>query len=249
VLSLRFASPPTSPRLHDVCQRRFQTSHPTSNGRLHCNYPSPLHYLCACFPRPGPCLSKTVASNQGPRPHSCPPHTIRILCQRCQRCQRPQRPQPVRNPVATTRGPRRTCAQWHRPPAKTKAVAPNTAAPSPLQPAVALIHTRHPHHHVGQLAASPLAALDCSTNRSLALAARPKVKKLQCRSDDAKLAAPWRCQHTRRVFVLAALQAHFEASHLSVCALVPARCWRCRIAARWQIAAQDCQHRLLSSTP
>ena len=30
--------------------------------RLDCDYPSPLHCLCACFPRPGPCLSATYSS-------------------------------------------------------------------------------------------------------------------------------------------------------------------------------------------
>ncbi len=108
-----------------------------------------------------------------------------------------------------------------------------------LQPAVALEQTRHPIHHVGQLAASPVAALDCSTNGSLALAARSKVKKLQCRSDDAKLAAPrWR-QRARCVFVVAALQAGFQAPHVSLGALVSARCRFCRIAARGQVTAQD----------
>ena len=107
---------------------------------------------------------------------------------------------------------------------------------------------RHPHHHVGQLAASPLAAVDCSSHRSLALAARPQAKKLQCRSDDASLVAPRRRQYTRCVFVVATLQANFQAPHIAVRAVIPTRGWCRRIAARWKIAAQDSQHRFLSTT-
>ncbi|KAF7674290.1 hypothetical protein GT037_008056 [Alternaria burnsii] len=39
----------------DVCQSALQPL--ASNGSLHCTYPSPLHYIRACFPHPGPCLS------------------------------------------------------------------------------------------------------------------------------------------------------------------------------------------------
>jgi len=131
---------------------------------------------------------------------------------------------------------------------KTKAIGPNTTAPAPFQPAVAFVHTRHPHHNVGQLAASPVATVDCSSNGTLALAARSKAQKLQCRSDNTKLVAPGCCQYTRCIFVFAALQTDFQAPHIAVGAVVPTRSWFCRIAARWKVAAQDSQHRFLSTT-